>query len=240
MRLESIRRPGVVAIALVVAFVSGCAATAEAPLTLDDVTSERLAVLAAAERDRFDDFLELSGGRLDELGLPVPQFQGLVALDDIDAIVTQCIVTLNPRLQVARDDGGFTVTYFGTVGETYDRVRWAIDSCNAQYGVADLRAATTPGAVEAAWRYQDATQRLMPCLRRIGVVVPTPPAEDDYVRRLGTPLEFSPFSLAAADPATLVRAVALCPPSSTLVEAHLATLDSATIDPAVPPSEPER
>ncbi len=224
MPRASIRRSGLIAIAIVV-MVSGCAAAPSAPFTLDDVTSERLAVLASAERERFDDFLEQSGGRLDELGLPVPQFQGLVALDDLDAIVTQCIVTLNPRLQVARLEGGFTVTYFGTVGETYDRIRWTVDSCNAQYGVADLRAATTPGAVEAAWRYQDATQRLLPCLRRIGVVVPTPPAEDVFVQQLGTPLEFSPFSLAAADPATLVRSVALCPPSSTVLEAHVASVD---------------
>ena len=230
MGRASILSQAVVAIAVAVV-VSGCAAPAAAPLTLDDVTSERLAVLSAAERERFDDFVQQSGGRLDELGLPVPQFQGLVDLDAIDAIVTQCIVTLNPRLQVARLEGGFTVTYFGTVGETYDRIRWTIDRCNAQYGVADLRAATTPGTIEAAWRYQDATQRLLPCLRRIGVVVPTPPTQDAFVQQLGTPLEFSPFSLAAADPATLVRSVALCPPSSTLLEAHLATVDVVDAQP---------
>lgn len=229
-RRSSILRQGVGVIALV-ALVSGCAAPAAAPLTLDDVTDERLAVLAAAERERFDEFVQQSGGRLDELGLPAPQFQGLVGLDDVDAIVTQCIVTLNPRLQVARLEGGFTVTYFGTVGETYDRIRWTIDSCNAQYGVADLRAATRPGAIEAAWRYQDAVQRLLPCLRRIGVVVPTPPTQEDFVQRLGTALEFSPFSLAAADPATLVRSVALCPPSSTLLEAHVATVEVVAAPP---------
>lgn len=212
-------------LAVALAVLTGCAAAPASIVTLDDVTAERLAVLDAAERARFDAFLEQSGGRLDELGLPAPQFQGLVALDDVDAIVTQCIVTLNPRLQVARLEGGFTVTYFGTVGETYDRIRWTIDSCNAQYGVADLRAATTPGTVEAAWRYQDATQRLLPCLRDIGVAVPSPPPAAEFVQRLGTPLEFSPFSLAAADPATLVRSVALCPPSSTLLEAHLAAVD---------------
>lgn len=222
-----------VAVALA-AVLSGCATAPSATVTLDDVTSERLAALDSVERALFDDFLEQSGGRLDELGLPVPQFQGLVALDDLDAIVTECIVTFNPRLQVARLEGGFTVTYFGEVGETYDRIRWTIDSCNAQYGVADLTAVTTPGSVEAAWRYQDATQRLLPCLRRIGVVVPTPPAEDLFAHHLGTPLEFSPFSLAASDPATLVRSVALCPPSSTLLEAHFATVDAAAMPEPAP------
>ena len=208
------------AIALAIA-LAGCAPAPAMPFTLDEVTSERTAQLEATERRQFDVFIEQSRGRLDELGLPVPSFQGLVALDDIDAIVTQCIVTFNPRLQVARLEGGFTVDYFGTVGETYERIRWTIDSCNAQYGVADLRAATAPGPVEAAWRYHDATQRVLPCLRGVGVVVPTPPSADAFAVGLGTPGEFSPFSLAAVDPAALVRAVALCPPSGAVLQAHL-------------------
>ena len=217
--MSRVARVGV--IALVAISVAGCGAEPAVPMTLDDVTSERIATIDDAEREQFELFLAESGGRLVELGLPVPEFRGLVALDEVDAVVSQCIVELNPRLQVARLEGGFTVTYFGTVGETYDRIRWTVDSCNAQYGAADLRAAIGAGPIEAAWRFSDTTQRVMPCLRSIGVTVPSPPSAEQFAQLLGTPREFSPFTLAAADPSTLVRAVALCPPSATVLQAHL-------------------
>ncbi|MEN9619933.1 MAG: hypothetical protein RL499_126, partial [Actinomycetota bacterium] len=159
--------------------------------------------------------------RLGELGLPIPQFVGLVALDELDAVVSQCISSLNPRLQVARPEGGFTVTYFGTVGDTYDRISWAVDSCNAQYAVADLQVSTEPGPVEQAWSYADLTQRVLPCLRSIGVPVPSPPAEADFARGLGTASVFDPLSLIADDLAALERAEALCPPTATVMQAHL-------------------
>ena len=209
------------ALVIVILSIAGCATQPAVPVTLDDVTSERLAVIEATERDRFDDFMTQSGARLVELGLPVPEFAGLVALNEVDEIVSQCIVDLNPRLQVARLEGGFTVTYFGTVGETYDRIRWTIDSCNAQYGVADLRATTIAGPVEAAWQFSDTTHRIMPCLRNIGVTVPSPPSADLFAQQLGTAREFNPYSLVAADPAALVRALALCPTSATVLQAHL-------------------
>ncbi len=208
-------------LALVVLALTGCAAQPAATVTLDDVTSERLATIEAAEQQRFADFMEQSGDRLVEFDIPVPEFEGLVAADEVDEVVSQCIVTLNPRLQVGPTGGQFTVTYFGTVGDTYDRIRWTIDSCIAQYGVADLGAAATAGPVEEAWRFSDTTQRVMPCLRNIGVTVPSPPSAEQFATALGTPLEFSPFSLVAGDPATLVRALALCPPSATVLQAHL-------------------
>jgi hypothetical protein len=207
--------------ALVVLALAGCAAQPAAIVTLDDVTRERLATIEAAEQQRFADFMEQSGERLVEFDIPEPEFEGLVAVDKVDEVVSECIVTLNPRLQVGPSGGQFTVTYFGTVGDTYDRIRWTIDSCIAQYGVADLSAVTTAGPVEEAWRFTDTTHRVMPCLRNIGVTVPSPPSAEQFATALGTPREFSPFSLVAADPATLLRALALCPPSATVLQAHL-------------------
>jgi hypothetical protein len=209
------------ALVLIVVSIAGCATQPASPVTLDDVANERLAVIEELERQRFDDFVAQSGDRLVEFGIPVPEFKGLVAIDEVDEIVSECVITLNPRLQVGPSGGGFAVTYFGTVGDTYDRIGWTIDSCIAQYGVADLRASTTAGPVEVAWRFSDTTQRVMPCLRTMGVTVPSPPSAELFANVLGTPREFSPFSLVAADPATLVRALALCPPSATVLQAHL-------------------
>jgi hypothetical protein len=209
------------ALLLVMVSIAGCSTTPASPVTLDDVTNERLAVIEESERQRFDDFLVRSGDRLVEFGIPVPEFMGLVAMDEVDEIVSECVITLNPRLQVGPSGGGFAVTYFGTVGDTYDRIGWTIDSCIAQYGVADLHATTTAGPVEGAWRFSDTTQRVMPCLRTMGVTVPSPPSAEQFATLLGTPREFNPFSLVAADPAMLVRALALCPPSATVLQAHL-------------------
>ncbi len=214
-------RAGILGLAVVAVLLSGCTALPSAPLTLDDVVAEREAALEAVERERFEAFVAQSGGRLDELGLPLPQFQGVVALEEWDAVVTACIERLDPQLDVTRLEGGFSVNYFGVVGESYERIRWTIESCNAQYGIADARADRAPGVVEAAWRYQDATQRLLPCLRGIGATVPSPPGEVAFVEHVGTGREWSPYAMIGIDPAVLVRAVALCPPSSTLLEAHL-------------------
>ena len=215
------RRAGILGLAVVAVLLTACTAPAAAPLTLDDVAAEREAALEAVERERFEAFVAQSGGRLDELGLPLPEFQGVVALEEWDAVVTACIESLDPQLDVARLEGGFSVNYFGVVGESYERIRWTIESCNAQYGIADARADRAPGVVEAAWRYQDATQRLLPCLRGIGATVPSPPGEVAFVEHVGTGREWSPYAMIGIDPAVLVRAVALCPPSSTLLEAHL-------------------
>ena len=210
--------PGLVLIGAVVGALAGCATAPEATLTLDDVVAERLAVIEAAERERLASFVAASGGRLDELGLPLPQFQGVVALDDWDAAVTGCIERLDPQLDVTRLEGGFSVNYFGVVGESYERIRWTIESCNVQYGVADLRAESTAGVVEAAWRYQDATQRVLPCLRGLGATVPSPPNRVAYIEHLGTGREWSPYAMLGLDPAALVQAAALCPPSSVLID----------------------
>lgn len=207
--------------AATIAVLTACASAPTVPLTIDDVAAERAATIESVERAEFDAFLEQSGRRFDELDLPRPAFQGLVPLEERDAVVTACIQRLDPRLDVARLEGGFTVSYFGTVGESYERIRWTIEGCNAQYGVADPSVMPVAGVVEAAWRYQDATQRVLPCLRRIGVPVPSPPGEVAYVEDLGTGREWSPYALASADPATIVRAVAICPSSSTVLDTTL-------------------
>lgn len=207
---------------LVAPVLVGCAVAPEAPLTVDDVVAERTAAVEAVERAQFDQFLGQSSRRFEELGLPLPVFRGLVPLDEWDAVVTACIERLDPQLDVSRLEGGFTVNYFGVVGESYERIRWTIEGCNAQFGIDDPSSVPVAGVVEAAWRYQDATQRVLPCLRHIGAPVPSPPAEITYVEHLGTGREWSPYALASTDPAMLVRAVALCPPSVTVLEARLA------------------
>lgn len=222
-------RAGILSLTLAtaaLAAVAGCASAPAAPLTVDDVVAERIAAIEAVERERFETFAAQSSARIAELGLPVPAFQGLVPLDDWDDAVTGCIQRLDPQLDVTRLEGGFSVNYFGVVGESYERIRWTIESCNAQYGIVDLRAEGTAGVVEAAWRYQDATQRVLPCLRSLGATVPSPPSAVAYVEHLGTGREWSPYAMLGLDPAALVQAVALCPPSSTLIEQRLVASDA--------------
>jgi hypothetical protein len=221
------RRAGIPSLALAIGALAGCATAPAAPLTVDDVVAERVAAIESVERERFDSFLAESGGRLDELGLPLPQFQGVVALDEWDSVVTGCIERLDPEVDVTRLEGGFSVNYFGVVGESYERIRWTIESCNAQYGIADLRAESTAGVVEAAWRYQDATQRVLPCLRGLGATVPSPPSRVAYIEHLGTGREWSPYAMLGLDPAALVQAAALCPPSSVLIDERIERIERA-------------
>ncbi|MFN4001951.1 hypothetical protein [Microcella sp.] len=216
------RGAGIPSLLLALGALAGCATAPAAPLTVDDVVAERLAAIEAAERERFDAFVAGSSARLDELGLPLPEFEGLVALDDWDSAVTGCIERLDPQVDVTRLEGGFSVNYFGVVGESYERIRWTIESCNARYGIADLRAQSAAGVVEAAWRYQDATQRVLPCLRSLGATVPSPPSRVAYIEHLGTGREWSPYAMLGLDPAGLVQAAALCPPSSTLIDERIA------------------
>lgn len=206
---------------LMVAMLSGCVAAPAPPLTLDDVTAERAAARELPERQRFAAFVEQSSGRLAELGLPVPEFQGMVALDNWGDAMVACINQNDPLLDISAVSGGFTVNYFGVVGDDYERSNLTIESCQAQIGVDDPAVELTPGVVEVAWRYQDATQRVLPCLRGIGASVPSPPSAINFAENLGTGREWSPYAMVGVDPATLVRAVALCPPSATVLEAHL-------------------
>jgi hypothetical protein len=215
-------------VTMVAIIVAGCSATPAPPLTLDDVVAERNAAREAVERQRFDAFVEQSSERLNELGVPLPEFQGVVALRDWVSAVATCIDRLDPRADTTPvEQGGFSVDYFGVVGDVFERSSLVIESCDAQYGVAEAGAPLVRGAREAAWRYQDATQRVLPCLRYIGAPAPSPPSSVAFIEHLGTGREWSPYALVAADQATLARAVALCPPSASVLQAHLVRLDDA-------------
>ncbi|MCA1942535.1 MAG: hypothetical protein LDL15_02865, partial [Yonghaparkia sp.] len=109
--------------------------------TLDDAVAERRAALEAAERERFDAFVTSSSARIAELGVPVPDFQGVVAREVWPDAVAACIDEADPRIRADRLDDRLTVSYFGMVGEDFDRSRWAIESCTAQFGIAEPGAA---------------------------------------------------------------------------------------------------
>ncbi len=203
--------------ALLAVLVSGCAAAAPAAPTLDDAVAERRAALEAAERERFDAFVASSSARIAELGVPVPEFQGLVAREVWPDAVAACIDRADPRIRADRVDDRLTVSYFGMVGEDFDRSRWAIESCTAQFGVAEPRELRQSGPVERAWRFADAQQRLLPCLRAAGLVVPSLPSSEEFGQRLETTAAWNPYALLAADPAALQRALVLCPPSERLL-----------------------
>lgn len=206
----------VAAVGLLLAALAGCAPAPAAAPTVDAVVAERRALLESAERERFDAFVASSSARIAELGVPVPTFQGVVARDEWPAVVAACIDRADPRIRADRDDERLTVAYFGMVGEDYDRSRWAIESCSAQFGVLDARTRLEPGPIERAWLHHDAARRILPCLRGAGLPAPTLPAPDELLDADGVPT-WSPYAALGDDPAALMRALALCPPSAALV-----------------------
>jgi hypothetical protein len=222
-----VRSRAVLTAAIVAIALAGCSAAATPPLGLDDVVAERAAAREAPERQRFAAFVERSSDRLIDLGLAVPQFQGMITLDDWADTMVTCVSQSAPTLDIVPTDDGYTVNYFGVVGDDYERSQLTLESCKAQYGVDDPAVELLPGAVEAAWRYQDATQRVLPCLRHIGAAAPSPPNLVAFREDLGTGREWSPYALVVDDQATLARALALCPPSASVVQAHIALLDDA-------------
>ncbi len=197
--------------------LSGCSITAPAAPSLDDVVAERRAALEAVERERFDAFVSSSSARIAELGVPVPEFQGVVTREIWPDAVAACIDRADPRIRADRVDDRLTVSYFGMVGEDFDRSRWAIESCTAQFGVAEPGRLRHSGPVERAWRFADAHHRLLPCLRAAGFVVPSLPSSDEFGERHGTDRAWNPYALLAGDPAALQRALALCPPTERLL-----------------------
>jgi len=209
------------AVALATWVLTGCAAPAGPPITLDAVSAERAAAREVPERQRFAAFVEQSGDQLVALGLTVPQFQGMVTVEQWAELVAECIDTYDPRRELTPTDDGFTINYFGVVGDDFERSALVINSCEAQYGVENPASRQVAGVIEAAWRYDDATQRVLPCLRHIDVAVPSPPSSVAFIENLGTGREWTPYALIASDPAALARAITLCPPSSTLLTAHL-------------------
>ena len=204
-------------VALLVAVIAGCAPAAPAAPTLDDAVAERRAALEAAERERFDAFVTSSSARIAELGVPVPDFQGVVAREVWPDAVAACIDEADPRIRADRLDDRLTVSYFGMVGEDFDRSRWAIESCTAQFGIAEPAAARDAGPVELAWRFADAQQRLLPCLRATGLPVLNLPSAEEFAARHLAGAAWNPYALLALEPPALQRALLLCPPTETLL-----------------------
>jgi hypothetical protein len=151
------------------------------------VLLERELAAEAQSRAAFDAFLAENADRLDALQLPRPEFQGVVEPERWGEAVITCVESRDTDVRVSRQEGGFGVNYFGLPNGAYERIRWTIESCMVQYGL--LAELPPPGPVEVAWMQQDATQRLLPCLRGLG------------------------FSSPPAPTAEAVRAAALCPPT---------------------------
>jgi len=201
----------------ILALLAGCAAGVPAAPTLDDAVAERRAAIEAAERERFDAFVASSSARIAELGVPVPEFQGVVAREDWPDVVAACVDRTDPRIRADRVDDRVTVSYFGMVGELYDRSLWAIESCTAQFGVVEPDEATAAGPLELSWRFVDARTRVLPCLRGAGFTTPSLPSEAVFVAAEASGSPWSAYALLQGDPAGLHRALTLCPPSSVLL-----------------------
>ncbi|MBX9470588.1 hypothetical protein [Microcella sp.] len=182
-----VRLVAVAGCSLAVALTAGCASAAAPAVTAHDVLLERELAAEAQSRAVFDSFLDENADRLNELQLPRPEFQGVVEPERWGEAVIGCVESLDTDVRVSRQEGGFGVNYFGLPDGAYDRIRWTIESCMVQYGL--LAELPPPGPVEVAWLEHDVVQRLLPCLRGLGVSTPPAPT------------------------AEAVRAAALCPPS---------------------------
>lgn len=175
-RLRGHRLVTVAGCSLAVALTAGCAPAATPAVTAHDVLREREFAAEAQSRAEFDLFLDENADRLDELQLPRPEFQGVIEPERWGDAVIGCVESLDTDVRVSRQEGGFGVNYFGLPDGAYDRIRWTIESCMAQYGL--LAEPPPPGPIEVAWLEQDATQRLLPCLRGLGYSAPPPPSAD--------------------------------------------------------------
>ena len=177
--IARLRRHRLVAVAgcsLAAALTAGCTTEVAPAVTADDVLLERELAAEAQSRATFDAFLDENADRLAELQLPRPEFQGVVEPERWGEAVIGCVESLDTDVRVSRQEGGFGINYFGLPDGAYDRIRWTIESCMAQYGL--LAEPPPPGPIELAWLERDTTQRLLPCLRGLGYSVPPPPSAD--------------------------------------------------------------
>lgn len=133
---------------------------------------EREHAAEAQSRAMFDAFLAENAERLDALQLPRPEFQGIIEPERWSEAVITCVESLDTDVRVSRQESGFGVNYFGLPDGAYERIRWTIESCMVQHGL--LAEPPPPGPIELAWIRQDAAQRLLPCLRGIGLAETQP------------------------------------------------------------------
>lgn len=180
---------------LTIALAAGCTPVAPA-ITASDVVTEREQLIEAVSREKFDAFLAVNAGRLDELDLPQPVFQGMVEPERWGEAVIGCVESRDTEVRVSRQEGGFGVNYFGMPDGAYERVRWTIESCMAQYGLPSEL--PPPGPIEEAWLRHDAMQRWVPCWRSLGYST-IPPATS----------------------AAAIRAEALCPSTARELQRQL-------------------
>jgi hypothetical protein len=210
------------------AFVVALAGCAPVPstATVSEVAEERLRALEAENRSVFDEFIDANRARFDELELDIPQFQGLVSADTWGDEVAACVERINNSVSVAQNDGGLVVSYFGVVGDRYDRIRLILEGCSAQYGVlTDERPA--PGPVEIAWLYDDTVTRLMPCLRGLGISPPSPPTIEAFARSVAGGEPWNPVDLAVAI-GHHERVTAVCPSSPSELERRMPSAEASS------------
>ncbi len=195
--------------ALVVA-ATGCASP-PVTVSLAEVAAERANAIEDLGRERFTAFMAMNGERFVELDLELPQYQGLVSPEEWAFKVGDCVERIDAGVSIALEGNSPGVTYFGTVGDVYDRIHWSMEGCIAQYGLVEADA-VAPGPVEARWLYTDTIARLVPCLRGLGVSVPSVPHLDAFARSVAAGTPWNPVALAVPT-ADHDRVSALCPSS---------------------------
>ena len=187
---------------------SGCAST-PASLSLDDVVAERASAVEALGLQRFTEFVTLNGARFAELDLEVPKYQGVVSAEQWAFKVGDCVERIDAGVGIAQQGGRVSVNYFGSVGDTYERIRWSVEGCVAQYGIIDAEAVVA-GPVEADWLYDDTVVRLIPCLRALGISTPSVPPRAEFAASVAAGDPWYPVSL-AVPAAQHDRVSAVCP-----------------------------
>lgn len=210
---------------LLLLVAAGCAQS-PATQSLDGVVAERASAIEAQGLQRFTEFIAVNGERFIELDLELPQYQGLVSSDQWGYSVATCIESFNDSVRVTRLLGGFGVNYFGVVGDSYERVRWTIEGCMAQYGTAG-NDRPEPGPIEIAWLYDDTVSRLLPCLRGLGISSPSTPTMDDFARGVAAGSPWNPVALAVAL-GHHERVTAVCPSSPGELERRMLAAEASS------------
>ncbi len=204
--------------AAVLLAVAGCASS-PAALSLDDVIAERADAVEALGVQRFTEFIAAKGARFRELDLELPQYQGLVEPEQRAFRIGDCVERLDAEVSLALQASRVSVNYFGSAGDTYERIQLSIEGCVAQYGLADAEGLVA-GPVEAGWLYHDTVVRLIPCLRGLGVTTPSLPASDDFAVSVAAGDPWNPVAL-VVPAAQEDRVSAVCPSAPSELERRI-------------------